>query len=482
MKCKFCQAELPEEDTVCPVCGKDNGAEPEAAAETEELAKTEEAVEAAEPVEAEETLETEEVTETEEAAEAAEPEAADTEAAEEPAAPANRRKDFIRTVAGILAGALLLGVLTVAAYFNKKKGEGVQTKASYTASDTQVQAVANEAVATLGGATLTNGQLQIYYWMQFYDFLNYYGYYMPFDYAQPLDTQVMDEQTGMTWQQYFLQIALESWQRYQVLSLLAEDADFTLPEEMQQSLDTAAQHMEEMALEYGYENADEMIRTEMGPGSSIEDYVHYLSLYYNGYQYFAAMYEKLEATDAEIEAYFAEHEAEFAGNGISREGMIDVRHILIMPEGGTTDENGITTYSDEEWEACRAEAQAILDEWLAGEATEDSFADLAYGHSADGGSSSNGGLYSGVTVGKMVEPFENWCFDESRVAGDYGLVQTPYGYHIMYFVGDTWYSAARDALFSDRANNMLENALTSYPMEVDYQKIFIGSVDLGAAE
>jgi hypothetical protein len=37
----------------------------------------------------------------------------------------------------------------------------------------------------------------------------------------------------------------------------------------------------------------------------------------------------------------------------------------------------------------------------------------------------------------MVESFENWCFDESRKAGDHGMVETTYGYHIMYYVGDS---------------------------------------------
>ena len=27
-KCKYCQAELPEETTICPACGKDNREEP----------------------------------------------------------------------------------------------------------------------------------------------------------------------------------------------------------------------------------------------------------------------------------------------------------------------------------------------------------------------------------------------------------------------------------------------------------------------
>ena len=37
----------------------------------------------------------------------------------------------------------------------------------------------------------------------------------------------------------------------------------------------------------------------------------------------------------------------------------------------------------------------------------------------------------------MVTNFNDWCFDESRQAGDTGIVESDYGYHVMYYVGDS---------------------------------------------
>ena len=37
----------------------------------------------------------------------------------------------------------------------------------------------------------------------------------------------------------------------------------------------------------------------------------------------------------------------------------------------------------------------------------------------------------------MVTAFNDWCFDSSRKSGDTGIVETEYGYHVMYFVGNT---------------------------------------------
>ena len=117
--------------------------------------------------------------------------------------------------------------------------------------------------------------------------------------------------------------------------------------------------------------------------------------------------------------------------------MKDARHILVSFEGGTTDEYGNTTYSDEEKAAAKAAAEEILNTWKSGEATEDSFAALATEKTDDTGSAANGGLYEDIYPGQMVEPFEAWCYDEARIAGDTGIVETTYGYHVMYFVGNS---------------------------------------------
>ncbi|MBQ6877528.1 MAG: peptidylprolyl isomerase [Oscillospiraceae bacterium] len=108
---------------------------------------------------------------------------------------------------------------------------------------------------------------------------------------------------------------------------------------------------------------------------------------------------------------------------------IDVRHILVKAEA---DEN--EDISDEEWERVKAEADEILNAYLAGEQTEEAFGELAKEHSDDG-NAAQGGIYENVNKGMMVSNFDDWCFDSSRKPGDTGLVITPFGMHVMYFVG-----------------------------------------------
>ena len=40
----------------------------------------------------------------------------------------------------------------------------------------------------------------------------------------------------------------------------------------------------------------------------------------------------------------------------------------------------------------------------------------------------------------MVANFNDWCYDDARTAGETGIVETEYGYHVMYFVGNSDYT------------------------------------------
>ena len=117
----------------------------------------------------------------------------------------------------------------------------------------------------------------------------------------------------------------------------------------------------------------------------------------------------------------------------------NVRHILVTPEHthaeGETHADG-ETYSEGELAIAKATAEEILAQWQSGDATEESFAALANEKSADG-DGTTGGLYENVYPGQMVANFEDWTYDAARKAGDTGIVESDYGYHVMYFVGDS---------------------------------------------
>ena len=221
----------------------------------------------------------------------------------------------------------------------------------------------------------------------------------------------------------------------------------------------------------------------MGPAAKISDYRYYMDIYYGGMSYFESLYEQMNPTADEIAAYYEDNADLIKTNyGIDKESgkRIDVRHILVCPTGGTTDENNQTTYTEDEWEACRQKAEDILKQWAEGEATEESFAAMAMELTEDPGSQSTGGLYTYVYEGQMVPTFNDWCFDESRQYGDTDIVKTNYGYHIMFFVygEEGWIRRSKDGLVSDMCSEVMAQAEEAYPMEVNYKKIILGKGDL----
>lgn len=124
----------------------------------------------------------------------------------------------------------------------------------------------------------------------------------------------------------------------------------------------------------------------------------------------------------------------FHSIGRQEYNTVNVRHILIRVDSSSLDSKSDTYKADLEKlkSEKKAEAEKIYQEWKDGAATEDSFAALADKYSAD---SPEGGLYKQVYKGQMVTAFNDWCFDSARKAGDTDIVETSYGYHIMYFIG-----------------------------------------------
>ena len=452
-KCKYCQAELPENTTVCPACGKDNKEEKKMTPGKTALVVAAVVVLAALVVALVYAGMSVVVTSEEQ-----------TEAA-------------VETVAETEAPA------TIPADGNP---DDETAKGTYTASDADVIAAKDTVVARVGDKTLTNSQLQMFYWTEVRNFLSSYGAYasmLGMDTTKPLDVQTCAmADTPCTWQQFFLASALNTWRNYQAAAAEAEKNGYQLDAEMQAQLDSAVENLEATAEMYGFESAEALLKSDVGPGADLEDYQHFLNLYYTGSMYFSDLCEKDVPTDQEVEDYFTANEEAYAESGLTRDNKtVDVRHVLIMPEGATSENIRTETFEDAAWESSRVKAEELLKQFEQGDKSEDSFAELAKAHSQDG-SAASGGLYSGVQEGQMVQAFNDWCFDDIRQPGDYGLVKTEFGYHLMFFVDSQpiWKESAKSDLISARANETLKGILENYPMEAEFDKIALGFVDLNA--
>lgn len=358
-------------------------------------------------------------------------------------------------------------------------------KGTYTAADDVVLAARDTVVARMGDHTLTNGQLQVYYWLQVQDFLNNYGAYAGYfglDYTKPLDKQTcLIAENGCTWQQFFLAGALNTWKNYQAMCVEAEAAGFALPAEAQLVLDNLEQSIAQDAAMYGMDSSEAYLAAVVGRGATMEDFAHHVQQSYQGMMYFDSLCQENQPSEAEVEAYFTEHEADYEANGLTRDDKyVNVRHALIMPEGADSSNIRTETFDDAAWAASEAKAQELLKQFEAGDKSEESFAALAMEHSQDG-SAVDGGLFENVMEGQMVEAFENWCFDNTRKSGDYGLVKTEFGYHLMYYVSDrpVWKEQVEQEMVANISNDLLNGVLENYTMEADFDKVLLAFVNLG---
>ena len=157
----------------------------------------------------------------------------------------------------------------------------------------------------------------------------------------------------------------------------------------------------------------------------------------------------------------------FLGRNDNMRPLANVRHALFNFEGGTTDENGNHTYSDAEKAAAMAEAEAFLELYQAGAQTDEAFAELVTANTDDTASAATGGLYEDITPeqGIYVESFTNWATDPERKAGDTGIIESTYGYHVMYYVGDDEMtyrdSMIKDEIMTETVSNWYNDILAT---------------------
>ena len=310
---------------------------------------------------------------------------------------------------------------------SKAQFEELLTEAGIAADDTA--AYYSDTVAMIiDGEKVSPAKLTYCLANQFQSFLNSYGAYASYfglDYSGGISS-LGEQSCAMlqdgTWLDFFLEKAIASLQQSIALRRIAAEEGITVTEEEIAEIRESFDEFDAIVQQYGYTDGNEFIEINYGLGNTVDSVLNYLEEFtlagrvYNQYE---EQFRNAVTTEEILELY--------------PDPTIAVRHILVMAE---QNENG--EWTEEAKEIAKARAEDILQEWASGEATEESFAVLAENYSEDPGSSSNGGLYTNVSKGQMVEEFDSFCFDENRQPGDtavvFGTNGGYAGYHVMYFV------------------------------------------------
>lgn len=397
----------------------------------------------------------------------------------------------------------------------------VTCQGSYYVSDAEISSAADTVVAEMNGAALTNAQLQVYYWLEVAAY-RMAGHDAEPDFTRSLDTQICPiDDTVNSWQQYFLKNALAAWHAQQSLVLMSQDAGTPAGEYYDPDLEKRAEYMAGMpATEYlhqwsfgykpnrlhqayldaipelldalaadnGFAGNDAQAKAIAGAGADGSDLLSYARTANLAYMYFTEMGYHFEPTAEDVEAYYTEH---MANAQIPEGKTVDFRHILVIPDGSEVTADGTVIASEDSWTRGLAQARVLIEKWqksVSGtrysrfslaNVPEARFSEIANNYSRDFGSSINGGLYVNIRKGQMLPELDAWLFDPARQSGDYDLIRTDAGWHVVLFSAsnENRYTAAEEALTQHLYDALVAEAMTMYPVTVNF-----GAIKLGVAE
>lgn len=395
--------------------------------------------------------------------------------------------------------------------------DNVTCQGSYTVSDRGARSAGDLVVATVGDYQLTNRMLQVYYWMEVADYLRN-NPEASFD--QSLDTLMCDlDETAVTWQQYFLQRALNTWHTHRALALRAEKVSLPTEEAYQPNLrahtnrvketmpavkdlygyahrqyqpndihqaylDNIPQLLEQLSAANGFDTLEAQLLDLAGPGPDVQTLIDYTWLYNFSYMYYTQLTYDMSVSQHDLNAFLFD-DPDFGAE--TQGSYVTIRQILLVPEGAAVDSDGTVTADADAWDACRIQAEEALSGWAdsvvdarryarADNVDEAVFAELAVKLSNDEGSRCDGGLYSDLRPGQLVEPLDSWCFDPERQSGDTAVIESQCGYHLVFYVGcqDALQLQAEQEILQQKTVELFRSALEEYPMTVNYKAICLG--------
>ena len=302
---------------------------------------------------------------------------------------------------------------------------------------------------TIGGTEVSAFEFDFNYYSIYLNISAYLAYgYLPTNAADgSLDLTAICGMEGyetLTWEEYLFEETEKQIQDSYIFEDLALAAGMTLSAEDQEIVASYYEKIQTQADMYGL-SFDDFLKSMFGVHASKEmlDPVLNRLILFN--TYLMDLREGYTFTDAELEAYYAEHQASYLNIDIPT-----VRHILFKATVGVS---GAVDATEEELAAAEALANAAFMKIT----TYDDMVAIGDAALADG-SAAEATEYT-FKPGEMVAPFEEWSYDTTRVPGDKGIVQTEYGFHVMYFV-----SEEKDWIV-DAKNNLTEEKIMAFRIE-----------------
>ncbi len=307
----------------------------------------------------------------------------------------------------------------------------------------------NTVALTVGKHELNSVEMNYFYVdsvISYYSQVGAYASLLGLDINTPLDEQVIDPETGMTWADSFMDSAIADAKNVYALADAAEAASYALAEEHVTSIDNELLMSEFNAMyAAGYPSMDSYLKAMYGNGASKESYREYLLLRSLAGAYLQSYGDALTYEDADLREAEKENFNKYSSFTFNYQ-YLPVSSYL---EGGTKDENGTTSYTDDEKTAAQTKAEELANGLIGDECTSvDAFNALvaALPDAKEGATSTaiTNKLYSDSAIPSILR---DWVASPFRKAGDKNVipstststvdgkeVTTVNGYYAVYFV------------------------------------------------
>jgi len=313
---------------------------------------------------------------------------------------------------------------------------------------------------TINGETVSAAEYDFYYYTIYSNYAQYASYgAVPTTAADgTFDLTAACTLAGyetQTWGDYIKASALKQLQDTYILASYATDAGLTVTAADQSTIDSFYTSVQTYA-DTASMTLDEYLTTMYGDQCSKAALDPVISRYLLAGGYMTSLEKAYTFTDDEMQAFYTANKDSYENTDLPV-----VRHILFL---APTAADGYTDATADELAAAKALAESTL-------ASITSYEDMVTIGDADyaAGTAYESAEYT-VTTGTMAATFEDWSYDAARKPGDTGIVQTEYGYHVMYFVKTQkdWTEDAISSLTSDKYNAYIteQEALPQFVLTV----------------
>lgn len=300
----------------------------------------------------------------------------------------------------------------------------------------QAQKVMNTEAVSVGDHKISAAMLNYFYMDAVSEWYATYGSSLGLDISKPLNEQVLNNETGKTWADAFLEMALENIQSTYALYDLAMAENFTLSEADQAALDVTVEELDglieyyselysSMGQTYPYTSATDYLQTVYGLGATSENYMEYCRVCTIASAYYTEYSNSLTYTGQQLREYEKDKYARYCSYSF------------------TTYYLSVSDF--ESAEAAEAAAQQLASGSYADKAAfDEAIKALAINAGKEDVALSDS--YTDILYGQITTDYIDWLADTARMPGDMGMIAkeatagdttTVKGYYVVRFDGIT---------------------------------------------